>query len=138
MRRFLMLVLIVILFVGLMFAVPVLAQDGAPAYEPLADLALDVGGIALVVGILFYLLRKSLPETPRDWLFEQNEWLVNLGVVLLSVGVANVGAWLNLMAFQPRTVTEYIWKGLFSAAAATFGYEFTKNLGRKVPQRGEA
>jgi hypothetical protein len=113
-----------------MLVMPAAAQETPVEYQPLAKLAVDVVGIAVITGILFFLVRQSLPPDAKDWLFRENPWLVNLLVVVTSVAIANLGAWLNLMAFQPRTVTEYVWKGLFSAAVATFGYEFTKNLGR--------
>lgn len=99
-------------------------------FEPLVVLAISVGGIATVVGVVFFLLRKSLPPVPRAWLFEDRPWLVNLGVVVFSVGISFLGAWLNWAPFEMRSSVEYVWRGLFSAAVSTFGYEFSKNLGR--------
>lgn len=101
-------------------------------FHPLAQLAIDVAGIAFVVGVLFFLLKKVLPPKAREWLFEGRPWLVNIGVILLSVGVAFVGAWLNFYVFKARTNVEIAWKGLYSAAVCTLGYEFTKNLGRPM------
>jgi len=99
-------------------------------YQPLSVLLKDVAGIAVFVGVFFFLLKRSLPPTVRTWYFEQRSWLVNASVIALSVAAANLGAWLNVLGFQPRSVVEYVWMGLFSAAVATLGYEFSKNLGR--------
>lgn len=99
-------------------------------YQPLGELAIDVAGIAIVVGVLFFLLRKVLWPGAYYWFFEKNPWFVNLAVVAVSVGLAMLGAWLNALGFEPRSVVEYAWLGVFSAAAATLGYEFVKNLGR--------
>lgn len=99
-------------------------------YQPLSTLATDVAGIAVATGLLFFLIRKALPEAARIWYFDQHPWLVNLSVIVVSVGLAVLGAWLNALGFEPRSIIEYIWLGLFSAAVATLGYEFSKNLGR--------
>jgi hypothetical protein len=104
-------------------------------YQPLSVLLQDVAGIAVFVGVLFFLLRKSLPPAARGWYFGERPWLVNASVVLLSIAAAILGAWLNVLGFQPRSVVEFVWMGLFSAASATFGYEFVKNLGREQEQR---
>jgi len=101
-------------------------------YQPLSELAIDVAGIAVVVGVTFFLIRKALPPKAREWYFSKRPWLVNLSVIVTSVGAAMVGAWLNALGFAPRDATEYAWLGLFSAAVATLGYEFSKNLGREV------
>lgn len=102
-----------------------------PEYEPLGDLLQDTAGIGFFVGLLLFVGKIALPPKAAEWYYDKNEWLVNLTAVLLSVGGANLGAWLNLMAFDARSVVEYIWKGMLSAGVATFGYEFLKNLGRK-------
>lgn len=118
----------------LCLALPFLFSDTVRAggetleYQPLGELAVDVAGIGLVVSLLFFLVRKALPPEAREWYFEDHPWLVNLSVIVVSVGVALLGAWLNALGFQPRSVVEYIWLGLFSAAVATLGYEFTKNI----------
>lgn len=96
-------------------------------FAPLGDLARDVVGIGVIVGLLLFLLRKVLPPRVRDWYFEQHPWLVNLSAVVVSVGIALLGAWLNALGFEPRNVVEYIWLGLFSAAVGTLGYEFSDN-----------
>lgn len=129
-KRLLPLVVMVTLFAAVIFVGPVLAQELPIEYQPLGQLALDVAGIALVTGILIFSAKQSMPPAGTDWLFKQNPWLVNLSAFVISVGVALLGAWLNVMSFEARAVTEYVWKGFFSGAVATFGYEFQKNLGR--------
>jgi len=128
--RVLPLIVMVALLMVVLFVGPVLAQQVPIEYQPLANLALDVAGIALVTGILIFSVKQSMPPASKDWLFKQNPWLVNLSAFVISIAVAVIGAWLNVMSFELRAVTEYVWKGLFSGAVATFGYEFQKNLGR--------
>lgn len=120
----------VVLLLAVLFVGPVFAQQVPIEYQPLANLARDVAGIALVTGILIFSVKQSMHPDPKDWLFKQNPWLVNLSAFVISVAVAVIGAWLNMMSFEARAVIEYVWKGVFSAAVATFGYEFSKNVGR--------
>lgn len=96
-------------------------------FKQLKDLAITTGGIAFVVGLLFFLLKKVLPPKAKEWFFDRHPWLVNLGVVALSVGVAFLGAWLNVAGMGARASVELVWLGLFSAGVSTFGYEFVKN-----------
>lgn len=124
----------VILMVLLLCATPVVAQQPADTpieYQPLTQLAIDVAGIALATGLLFFLLKKGLPDAVKTWYFDDHPWLVNVSVIVVSVGLSVLGAWLNWLGWEPRSIVEYVWKGLFSAAVATLGYEFSKNLGRK-------
>jgi len=69
-RRFLMLVLIVILFVGLMFAVPVLAQEPTVAFEEGLFIALLIrllnGGAAGI--FVFWILEQPFATTFVEWL----------------------------------------------------------------------
>lgn len=102
-------------------------------FQPLRELAVETGGIAFVVGLLFYLVKKVLPPKAKGWLFDKHPWLVNLGVVGASIGVAFLGAWLNLRDFAARANVELVWLGCFSAAVSTWSYEFAKNgIGRVV------
>lgn len=121
---------VVAVLMSLVMVAPAAAQSTPPDYEPLRDLAIDVGGIAFIVGLLIFLVKSSLPDGPRLWLFDERPWLVNSAAIILSMGISVMGAWLNLMQLEPRSVVEYVWRGLFSAAVATLGYEFGKNLGR--------
>jgi len=117
----------------LLCAIPVVAQESADQpldYQPLSQLAIDVAGIAIATGLLVFLLKKGLPDQARIWYYDDHPWLVNVSVIVVSVGLSVLGAWLNWLGWEPRSVVEYVWKGLFSAAVATFGYEFSKNLGR--------
>lgn len=114
-------------------AVPlVYAQDVPSEYQPLGELLLDVGGIAFAVGLLFFVVKLAMPPQAKMWLYDDRPWLVNALVIVISIGAANLGAWLNWEAFEARSVVEYIWKGLYSAGVSTFGYEWLKNLGRKT------
>ena len=105
-------------------------MEGLMDFQPLGALLVDTVGIAFAVGLLIFLLRKSLPPEARQWYFEAHVWLVNVTVVVFSVGLSFLGAWLNLQAFQPRASVELVWRGLFSAGVNTWGYEWVKNLGR--------
>ena len=99
-------------------------------YQALSALLVDVAGIGTVVAIFFFLVKQSIPPEAQEWYFKARPWLVNASVIAASVGLAFVGAWLNLQAFAPRLAVELVWKGLFSAAVATLEYEFSTNLGR--------
>jgi len=96
-------------------------------YEKLGIMLLDTAKLAFVVGLLFYIIQKSLPPEAVDWYFIKRGWLVNLSVVLASVGLAYLGAWLNLLSFDTSSLIEYFYFGLFSAGMSTLGYEFQKN-----------
>lgn len=104
-------------------------------FELLSVLAVNVAGIAVVVGLLFFILKVSLSPDAYEWLFKDHPWLVNIGVVVASVSISILGAWLNWESFEMRSVAEYIWRGMWSAGIGTLGYEFSKNVGREVFER---
>lgn len=132
-RARIVIVSVIVVVLPLLFASGSLAGGQTQTdFAPLGELARDVAGIGVIVGLLFFLIRKVLPPAANQWYFEDHPWLVNLSVVIVSVGLAILGAWLNALSFEPRNVAEYIWLGLFSAAVATLGYEFSDNLGRDV------
>ena len=95
-------------------------------YESLSTMAIDATKIAFVVGLLIYLIRKVLPEEASYWLAER-AYIVNIFVILSSVGLSFLGNWLNFLTFQPREVVELIYFGLFSAGVNSLAYEFLKN-----------
>ena len=103
-------------------------------FENLSIMLIDVSKVAFVVGLSIYIIRKALPEIYLSWL-EDRPYVVNIFVILSSVGLSFLGNWLNLMTFQPREVVELIWFGLFSAGMNTLGYEFIKNAVKEIVAR---
>lgn len=104
-------------------------------YEALSVLAVSVAGIAAIVGLLVFLVKVAIPVDWRTLLFDEYPWVVNLVVIVLSIGVSLLGAWLNWEAFEMRAITEYVWRGIFATGVATLGYEGSKNTQRQI-ERG--
>ena len=103
-------------------------------YEKLSIVLLDTAKIAFVVGLLVYLIRKMLPDDYWLWLMDR-PFIVNIFVILASVGLSFLGGWLNLLTFQAREIVEYIYFGLFSAGISTLGYEFQKNWRKEIARQ---
>lgn len=101
-------------------------------FQPLTDLALSITGIGFIVALILFLIKRALPEDDKAWFFDEHPWLVNTFTILLSIGIAFLGAYLNSLPFDGRSCVEYVWRGLFSAAVGTLGYELTKNIGRST------
>ena len=103
-------------------------------FENLSIMLIDVSKVAFVVGLLIYLIRKVLPIDYFEWLYER-PYIVNIFVILSSVGLSFLGNWLNFLTFQPREVVELIWFGIFSAGMNSLGYEFIKNWAKEIVAR---
>jgi len=103
-------------------------------FEKLSIMLLDTAKIAFVVGLLVYLIRKMLPDKYWLWLLDR-PFIVNIFVILSSVGLSFLGGWLNLLIFQPREIVEYIYFGLFSAGTNSLGYEFIKNWNKEIARQ---
>jgi len=103
-------------------------------FEKLSVMLLDTTKIAFVVGLLIYLINKVLSPKLFFWLTER-PYVTNIFVVVSSIGLSFLGAWLNLLSFQPRVIVEYIYFGLFSAGVNTMGYEFIKNWAKELVRK---
>lgn len=100
-------------------------------FESLGSIAFDVVKIAFAVGLIIFVLKKILPPKAIKHL-EDNPFVVNIIVLLLSMGLPFLGAWLNAMTFKSKEMVEYAWIGFYSAGINTFGFETAKNILKKI------
>jgi len=100
-------------------------------FESLGSMLIDTGKIAFVVGLLVYIIRRTLPYTYWAYL-DKRPYITNIFVVVSSIGLAVLGNWLNFLTFKPREIVELIYFGVFSAGMNSLGYEFIKNWAKEI------
>jgi len=106
-------------------------------YQSLAIMLIDSGKIAVVIGLLYYLIRKMLPIKYLEWI-DERPFAVNIFIIFGSVGLSFLGAWLNAFIFKAKEMVEYIWFGLSSAGINCLGYEFIKNFAKEITRRNNS
>jgi len=95
-------------------------------YQTFVVLSSSVVGIAVIVGVIMYILRK-LNVFPPDVPIWQN-----LSVVVLSIAVAVLGYWLRTLPLDVPGLVEAVWLGAFSAAVESLGYEVQKSIRKSI------
>lgn len=83
-------------------------------------------GIAVVVAVIMYILRKLEVFPPDEPIWQ------NLSVVLLSLVIAVLGYYLRALPLNLAGTVEALWLGAFSAAVESLGYEIQKSIRKSV------
>ncbi len=95
-------------------------------YQTFVALSGSVVGIAVIVGVIMYILRKLNVFPPNVPIWQ------NVSVVILSIVVAILGYWLRALPLDVAGFIEAVWLGAFSAAVESLGYELQKSIRKSI------